>query len=106
MEFLILTITLTILAIATAILAFRYRSWLSGNRGALLATAATVFFVLAFLVLFYRPPRHRHRCRAADSIQPPGSFRRKKHTMPILSPVRGLFESSRPAAGGEMPALS
>ena len=41
MEVLTLTITLTVLAIASAILAIRYRSWLSGNRGPLLLTAAT-----------------------------------------------------------------
>ena len=56
MEVLTLTLTLTVLAISGAILAIRYRNWLSGNRGPLLLTAATVFFVLAFLVLFYRPP--------------------------------------------------
>ena len=59
MEVLTLTIALTISAILAVVLAIRYRSWLAGNRGLLLVTAAAVFFVLAFLVLFYTFPLKR-----------------------------------------------
>ncbi len=74
MEILILTITLTVLVVTAVLLAIRYRSGLSGNRGLLLLTAATVFLVVAFLVLFYRPPG------TAIGVEQPIPFSHRVHS--------------------------